>query len=177
MKVLYSVLATLFYPLWQISLGITTLPHRASCGKARRSQVNPLPLFFIFLYIIFLVICLLICVTDSPNETQILAILRNLTLVPQNDVEMASHTKCVEFLILSLSHPSPACVEDALETLAPLSYHLVLGWDGGESGEERGESRANSATLSVETSRIFVSKICSLLCEGYDSYLPLPFLC
>jgi hypothetical protein len=105
------------------------------------------------------------CHTDTPNETQILAILRNLTLVPQNDAEMASHIKCVEFLILALSHPSPVCVEDALETLASLSYHLVLKWEG-EGGEDKWENKTANTTLSVETSKGFVHKISNLLCEG-----------
>eukprot|EP00026_Physarum_polycephalum_P007083 Phypoly_transcript_07137.p1 GENE.Phypoly_transcript_07137~~Phypoly_transcript_07137.p1 ORF type:complete len:538 (+),score=92.56 Phypoly_transcript_07137:80-1615(+) len=118
-------------------------------------------------------------VSDTPNETQILAILRNLTLVPQNGAEMAVHTKCVEILILALSHPSPTCVEDALETLASLSYHLVLGWDE-QNGEEKGDKGekekeevkpTNSGALNAEASKNFVNKITDLFCEGMAASL------
>lgn len=102
---------------------------------------------------------------DAPNEKRILSIMRNLAMVPQNEVEMAAHRGTVEVLVLNLSHPNPACVEDALETLILLADHLIIGpWD--DVGQPLGES------ISAETFKTFLGKIIKLLCDGYP---PPPF--
>lgn len=144
-------------------------------GRARKPLVTLFFLLFFFSFLPYLfpslcpslyssfllsffILCSLINMnTEAPNEAHILTILRNLTLVPQNDLEIASHKAILDFLILSLSHPSPSCVEDALETLAAISYLLVLGWEG-ENGRNGG--------LNADSSRALVLKISNLLNDG-----------